>query len=142
MNDIQQMITLRKYGFTILIVYLTFFLLALFFERMLLIPLTLLLTFLLLVMGNKEYRIMRRLTVHARAIKWLRIQYVTTWLEALLLSIVMTTLVFDYTIGFITGMIFAVIQSTNSIRSRFITNKLKAVEPNLPTFDQLIERMS
>ncbi|QUE86299.1 hypothetical protein [Exiguobacterium alkaliphilum] len=141
-RDVRQVIKIRRYGVPALIIYLAAFLYALFAEWMWLIPLMWLLAIFLIFMGTNEYRIMRHVATNPLAIKWLRIQYAMTWLEALLLAVSMTALVLDHSIGLLIGVLFAVMRFTDSYRDRLITKKLQAVEPDMPTYEQLIERMS
>ncbi len=141
-RDVRQVIKIRRYGVPALIIYLAAFLYALFAQWMWLIPLMWLLAIFLIFMGTNEYRIMRHVATNPLAIKWLRIQYAMTWLEALLLAVSMTALVLDHSIGLLIGVLFAVIRFTDSYRDRLITKQLQAVEPDMPTYEQLIERMS
>ncbi|MFN4214678.1 hypothetical protein [Exiguobacterium sp.] len=141
-RNVRQIIQIRRYGAPALIVYFAAFLYALFVEWMWLIPLMWILAMFLIFMGTNEYRIMRHVATNPQAIKWLRIQYAMTWLEALLLAVSMTALVLDQTIGLLIGVLFAVMRFTDSYRDHLITMKLKVVEPDIPTYEQLIERMS
>lgn len=141
-HDVRQVITIRRYGFPASMFYVVVFLYALFVERMWMIPLMWLLAIFLIFMGGNEYRIMRHVVANPLAIKWLRIQYAMTWLEALLLAASMTALVLDHSIGLLIGVFFALMRFTDSYRDRLLTKKLQAVEPDIPTYEQLIERMS
>ncbi|TCI24370.1 MULTISPECIES: hypothetical protein [unclassified Exiguobacterium] len=140
-HDVKRVVNIRRYGVPIWIVYMATFLFALFFEQIWLIPLMWLLAIFLIIMGNKEYRIMRHFAETFQTLKLLRIQYAMTWLDALLLSTSMTALVLNHSIGFLIGALFAMMRFTDSYRDRLIRNKLKAVDPDMPTYDQVIERM-
>lgn len=141
-RDIRQVIKIRRYGVPALVVYLAAFLYALFAEWMWLIPLMWLLAIFIVFMGSKENRIMCQVTTNPQAIRWLCIKYAMTWIEALLLAVSMTALVLDHAIGLLIGLLFAVMRFTDSYRDRFIIKKLNEVEPDMPTYEQAIERMS
>ncbi|TCI34028.1 MULTISPECIES: hypothetical protein [unclassified Exiguobacterium] len=132
---------IQRFGVPLLVVYVTSLVVSLFFERMLLIPLMWTVAVFLVVMGHQQYRILRQFSTRPKGLQWLKIEYADTWISAILMGTFMTTLLTTESFGFLIGGVFGIWGLTESYRKRLIVRKLKAYDPDMPTYDQVIERM-
>ncbi|WP_214890378.1 hypothetical protein [Exiguobacterium sp. s142] len=140
-KEIQWVKRIQRFGVPLLVVYVTSLVVSLFFERMLLIPLMWTVAVFLVVMGHKQYRILRQFSTRPKGLQWLKIEYADTWISAILMGTFMTTLLTTESFGFLIGGVFGIWGLTESYRKRWIVRKLKAYDPDMPTYDQVIERM-
>lgn len=141
-KEIQWMKRIQRFGVPLFVVYVTLFVVFLFFERMLLIPLMWTLAMFLIFMGHKQYRLLRHVSTHPKSLQWLKIECADTWIGALLMGTFMTTLLTTESLGFLIGVVFAVWGLTEPYRKRVIVRKVRTYDPDMPTYDQVIERMN
>lgn len=141
-KEVQSIRRIRRFGGMVLGMYILFMIIALLFEKMLLIPLMWTVAMFLIFMGHKQYRLLRRVTSHPKSIFWLKIEYADTWISALLLGMFMTTLLTTESLGVGVGGLLGIWGLTDTYRSRIIARKLKQYDPDVPTYNEVIERMS
>lgn len=138
-RDVRWVQRMRRYGAPVLILYVTAFIVALLLEKMWLIPIMGSLSLLIVLMGYQEMRIMRKMTEHAKAHRILRLQYIFEWVDALLLTTLMLTLLTAEDLGLLIGLFFGIWGVLSPIRQKWFSKKLKQVEPELPTYEEVVE---
>lgn len=138
-RDVRWIQRMRRYGAPVLILYITAFIVALFLEKMWLIPIMGSLSLLIILMGYQEMRIMRKMTEHAEAHRILRLQHIFEWVDAILLTTLMLTLLTAEELGLLIGLFFGIWGVLSPIRQKWFVKKLKQVEPELPTYEEVIE---
>ncbi|TCI51880.1 hypothetical protein EVJ24_12145 [Exiguobacterium sp. SH1S21] len=138
-RDVRWVQRMRRYGAPVLILYVTAFIVALLLEKMWLIPIIGSLSFIIIVTGYKEMRIMWRMTEQPKAHRILMIQYVFEWVDAILLTVLMVTLLTAEELGLLIGLFFGIWGVLSPLRQKWFVKKLKQVEPELPTYEEVIE---
>ncbi|RHB48494.1 hypothetical protein [Exiguobacterium sp. AM39-5BH] len=145
-NQIQQEVRwvkrIRRIGVPVLVLYILSMIVALLFEKMLLIPLMWSVALFLIFMGHTQYRLFRHFSTHPKSLRWLQVEYADTWISAILMGTFMTTLLTTESLGFRIGFLFGIWGLTEKYRSRIIARQLKQYDPDIPTYDEVIERMS
>lgn len=145
-NQIQQEVRwvkrIRRIGVPVLVLYILSMIVALLFEKMLLIPLMWSVALFLIFTGHTQYRLLRHFSTHPKSLRWLQVEYADTWISAILMGTFMTTLLTTESLGFGIGFLFGIWGLTEKYRSRIIARQLKQYDPDIPTYDEVIERMS
>lgn len=141
-QEVQSIKRIQRFGGVVLGIYILLMMIALLFEKMLLIPLMWTVAVFLIFMGHKRYRLLRRISTQPKSLQWLRIEYADTWIGALLMGTFMTTLLTMESLGFGIGFLLGIWGLTENYRKRFIERQLKRHDPHVPTYEELIERMS
>lgn len=145
-NQIQQEVRwvkrIRRIGVPVIVLYILSMIVALLFEKMLLIPLMWTVAVFLTFMGHKQYRLLRHVSTHPKSLQWLKVEYADTWISALLMGTFMTALLTMESLGIVIGFLFGIWGLTANHRKRFIERQLKKHDPHAPTYEELIERMS
>lgn len=141
-QEVQSIKRIQRFGGAVLGIYILLMLIALLFEKMLLIPLMWSVAVFLIFMGHKQYRLLRHVSTHPKSLQWLRIEYVDTWIGALLMGTFMTTLLTTESLGFWIGFLLGTWGLTATYRARIIARNLKRYDPDVPTYEELMERMS
>ncbi len=140
-REVQSIKRIRRFGGPILVIYIIVLIVALLFEKMLMIPLMWTVAVFLILMGHKEYRLLSHVSTHLKSVQWLKVKYADTWISGLLMGTFMTTLLTTESLGFGIGLLFGIWGLTENYRKRFIERQLKRHDPQLPTYDEVIERM-
>ncbi|WP_214704036.1 MULTISPECIES: hypothetical protein [unclassified Exiguobacterium] len=138
-QDVKWMQRMRHYAVPVLILYVTAVIVALLLEKMLLIPIMASVSVIIVVMGYKEMRIMWRMTKHPKAHRILIFQYVFEWVDAVLLTALMVTLLTAEDFGLMIGLFFGIWGVLSPIRQKWFTKQLKQIDPELPTYEEVIE---
>jgi len=138
-RDVRWVQRMRRYGAPVLILYVTAVIVALLLEKMWLIPIMGSVSFIIVVTGYKEMRIMWRVTEHPKAHRILMLQFVFELLDALLLTTLMVTLLTAEDLGLLIGLFFGIWGVLSPIRRKWFVKKLKQVGPELPTYEEVIE---
>ena len=138
-QDIKWMQRMRRYAVPVLILYVTAVIVALLLKKMWLIPIMGSVSVIIVVMGYKEMRIMWRMTKHSKAHRILIIQYVFEWVDAMLLTTLMVTLLTATEFGLVIGLFFGIWGVLSPFRQKWFTKQLQHVEPELPTYEEVIE---
>ncbi|WP_215112644.1 MULTISPECIES: hypothetical protein [unclassified Exiguobacterium] len=138
-QDVKWMRRMRRYAVPILILYVTAVIVALLLDKMWLIPIMGSVSLIIVVMGFQEMRIMWRMTKHPKAHRMLIFQYVFEWVDAILLTALMVTLLTAEDFGLVIGLFFGIWGLLSPIRQKWFTKQLKRVEPELPTYEEVIE---
>ena len=145
-NQIQQEVRwvkrIRRIGVPVIVLYILSMIVALLFEKMLLIPLMWTVALFMIFMGHTQYRLFRHFSTHPKSLRWLQVEYVDTWISAILMGTFMTTLLTTESLGFGIGLLFGIWGLTANHRKRFIERQLKRHDPHAPTYEELMERMS
>ena len=138
-QDIKWMQRMRRYAVPVMILYVTAVIVALLLEKMWLIPIMGSVSVIIVVMGYQEMRIMWRMTNHPKANRILILQYVFEWVDAMLLTTLMVTLLTAEKLGLVIGLFFGVWGVLSPIRQKWFTKQLKQIDPELPTYEEVIE---
>ncbi|WP_214818695.1 hypothetical protein [Exiguobacterium sp. s59] len=138
-QDVKWMQRMRRYAVPILILYVTAVIVALLLEKIWLIPIMVSVSVLIVVTGFQEMRIMWRMTKHPKAHRILIIQYVFEWMDAILLTTLMVTLLTAEEFGLMIGLFFGIWGVLSPIRQKWFTKQLQHIEPELPTYEEVIE---
>ncbi|MCT4787360.1 hypothetical protein ACFQO8_13760 [Exiguobacterium aestuarii] len=139
-QDVKWVQRMRRYAVPVLILYVTAVIVALLLEKMWLIPIMVSVSVLIVVMGFQEMRIMWRMTQHPKAHRILIIQYVFEWVDAILLTTLMVTLLTSEEFGLVIGLFFGIWGVLSPFRQKWFTKQLKQIDPELPTYEEVIER--
>ncbi|WP_214761342.1 hypothetical protein [Exiguobacterium sp. s129] len=138
-QDVKWMQRMRGYAVPVMILYVTAVIVALLLEKMWLIPIMGSVSVIIVVMGYQEMRIMWRMTKHPKAHRILIIQYVFEWVDAILLTTLMVTLLTAEDVGLMIGLFFGIWGVLSPLRQNWFTNQLQHIEPGLPTYEEVIE---
>lgn len=138
-QDVKWMQRMRGYAVPVMILYVTAVIVALLLEKMWLIPIMGSVSVIIVVMGYQEMRIMWRMTKHPKAHRILIIQYVFEWVDAILLTTLMLTLLTAEDFGLMIGLFFGIWGVLSPLRKKWFTNQLQHIEPGLPTYEEVIE---
>lgn len=138
-QDVKWMRRMRRYAVPILILYVTAIIVALLLEKMWLIPIMASVSMIIVVMGYREMRIMWRMTKHPKAHRMLIFQYVFEWVDAILLTALMVTLLTAEDFGLVIGLFFGIWGVLSPTRQKWFTKQLKQIDPELPTYEEVIE---
>lgn len=138
-QDVKWMQRMRGYAVPVMILYVTAVIVALLLEKMWLIPIMGSVSVIIVVMGYQEMRIMWRMTEHPKAHRILIIQYVFEWVDAILLTTLMVTLLTAEDFGLMIGLFFGIWGVLSPLRKKWFTNQLQHIEPGLPTYEEVIE---
>ncbi|QUP86763.1 hypothetical protein KD909_12650 [Exiguobacterium sp. PFWT01] len=138
-QDVKWMRRMRRYAIPILILYVTAIIVALLLERMWLIPIMVSVSVIIVVMGYQEMRIMWRMTENPKAHRILIFQYVFEWVDAILLTALMVTLLTTGDFGLMIGLFFGIWGVLSPIRQKWFTKKLNQIDPELPTYEEVLE---
>ena len=138
-QDVKWMRRMRRYAVPILILYVTAIIVALLLEKMWLIPIMASASMIIVVMGYQEMRIMWRMTKHPKAHRMLIFQYVFEWVDAILLTALMVTLLTAEDVGLVIGLFFGIWGVLSPIPQKWFTKQLKQIDPELPTYEEVIE---
>ncbi|WP_214786150.1 hypothetical protein [Exiguobacterium sp. s183] len=138
-QDVKWMQRIRQYAVPILILYVTAVIVALLLEKMWLIPIMGSVSVIIVVMGYKEMRIMWRMTKHPKAHRMLIFQYVFEWVDAILLTTLMVTLLTATEFGLMIGLFFGIWGVLSPLRQKWFTKQLQQIEPGFPTYEEVIE---
>lgn len=138
-QDVKWMQRMRGYAVPVMILYVTAVIVALLLEKMWLIPIMGSVSVIIVVMGYQEMRIMWRMTKHPKAHRILIIQYVFEWVDAILLTTLMVTLLTAEDFGLMIGLFFGIWGVLSPLRKKWFTNQLQHIEPGLPTYEEVIE---
>lgn len=138
-HDVKWMRRMRRYAVPILILYVTAIIVALLLEKMWLIPIMASVSMIIVVMGYQEMRIMWRMTKHPTAHRMLIFQYVFEWVDAILLTALMVTLLTAEDFGLVIGLFFGIWGVLSPARQKWFTKQLKQIDPELPTYEEVIE---
>lgn len=141
-KEVQSIKRIQRFGGAVLGIYILLMIVALLFEKMLLIPLMWTIAVFLIFMGHKQYRLLRYVSTHSKSLQWLKVEYADTWISAMLMGTFMTTLLTTESLGFGIGLLFGIWGLTANHRKRFIERQLKKHDPHAPTYEELMERMS
>ncbi len=141
-QEVQSIKRIQRFRGAVLGIYILLMIVALLFEKMLLIPLMWTVSVFLIVMGHKQYRLLRHVSTHPKSLQWLKVEYADTWISALLMGTFMTALLTMESLGIGIGFLFGIWGLTANYRKRFIERQLKRHDPHVPTYEELIERMS
>ncbi|WP_337874709.1 hypothetical protein [Exiguobacterium sp.] len=138
-QDVKWMQRMRRYAVPVMILYVTAVIVALLLEKMWLIPIMGSVSVIIVVMGYQEMRIMWRMTKHPQAHRILIIQYVFEWVDAILLTTLMVTLLTAEDFGLVIGLFFGIWGVLSPLRQKWFTKQLQHIEPGLPTYEEVIE---
>lgn len=138
-RDVKWIQQMRRYSVPVLILYVTAVIVALLLEKMWLIPIMGSVSFIIIATGYKEMRIMWRMTEHPKAHRILILQYVFELMDAFLLTTLMVTLLTAEDLGLLIGLFFGIWGALSPIRQKWFVKKLKQVEPEMPTYEEVIE---
>lgn len=138
-QDVKWMQRMRGYAVPVIILYVTAVIVALLLEKMWLIPIMGSVSVIIVVMGYQEMRIMWRMTEHPKAHRILIIQYVFEWVDAILLTTLMVTLLTTEDFGLMIGLFFGIWGVLCPLRKKWFTKQLKQIDPELPTYEEVIE---
>lgn len=138
-QDVKWMQRMRGYAVPVMILYVTAVIVALLLEKMWFIPIMGSVSVLIVVMGFQEMRIMWRMTQHPKAHRILIIQYVFEWVDAILLTTLMVTLLTAEGVGLMIGLFFGIWGVLSPFRQKWFTKQLKQIDPELPTYEEVIE---
>ena len=138
-QDIKWMQRMRGYAVPVMILYVTAVIVALLLEKMWLIPIMGSVSVIIVVMGFQEMRIMWRMTKHPKAHRMLIFQYVFEWVDAILLTTLMVTLLTAEDFGLVIGLFFGIWGVLSPLRQKWFTKQLQQIEPGLPTYEEVIE---
>lgn len=138
-QDVKWVQRMRHYAVPVLILYVTAIIVALLLEKMWLIPIMASVYVMIVVMGYKEMRIMWRMTKHPKAHRILIFQYVFEWVDAMLLTGLMVTLLTAEGVGLMIGLFFGIWGVLSPFRQKWFTKQLKQIDPELPTYEEVIE---
>ncbi|WP_214798786.1 MULTISPECIES: hypothetical protein [unclassified Exiguobacterium] len=138
-QDVKWIQRMRDYAVPVLILYVTAVIVALLLEKMWLIPIIGSVSILIVVMGYKEMRIMWRMTEHPKVQRILIFQYVFEWVDAVLLTTLMVTLLTAEDFGLMIGLFFGIWGVLSPFRQKWFTKQLKQIDPELPTYEEVIE---
>lgn len=138
-QDVKWVQRMRHYAVPVLILYVTTIIVALLLEKMWLIPIMASVSVMIVVMGYKEMRIMWRMTKHPKAHRILIFQYVFEWVDAMLLTALMVTLLTAEGVGLMIGLFFGIWGVFSPFRQKWFTKQLKQIDPELPTYEEVIE---
>ncbi len=141
-QEVQSIKRIQRFGGAVLGTYILLMIIALLFEKMLLIPLMWTVAVFLTFIGHKQYRLLRHVSTHPKSLQWLKVEYADTWISALLMGTFMTALLTMESLGIVIGFLFGIWGLTANHRKRFIERQLKKHDPHAPTYEELIERMS
>ncbi|WP_214822384.1 MULTISPECIES: hypothetical protein [unclassified Exiguobacterium] len=139
-QDVKWVQRMRRYAVPILILYVTAVIVALLLEKMWLIPIMVSVSVIIVVMGFQEMRIMWRMTKHQKAHRILIFQYLFEWVDAMLLTTLMVTLLTSEEFGLVIGLFFGIWGVLSPFRQKWFTKQLKQIDPELPTYEEVIER--
>ncbi|WP_214780021.1 hypothetical protein [Exiguobacterium sp. s22] len=138
-QDVKWMRRMRRYAVPNLILYVTAVIVALLLDKMWLIPIMGSVSLIIVVMGYQEMRIMWRMTKHPKAHRMLIFQYVFEWVDAILLTALMVTLLTAGDFGLMIGLFFGIWGLLSPTRQKWFTKQLKQIDPELPTYEEVIE---
>ena len=138
-QDVKWVQRMRHYAVPVLILYVTAIIVALLLEKMWLIPIMASVSVMIVVMGYKEMRIMWQMTKHPKAHRILIFQYVFEWVDAMLLTALMVTLLTAEDVGLMIGLFFGIWGVFSPFRQKWFTKQLKQIDPELPTYEEVIE---
>lgn len=140
MDDLRLAKWMRHYSVPILILYVTAVVVVLFIDLMGLIPVMASLSLLLVVLGHEKYRSLRGKSTDANVHRLLRLEYACEWLDALLLTGLTIVLLTVESSALWVGLFFATWGLLDASRQRWIDAKIGRIDPDMPTYKQLIER--
>ncbi|WP_215113860.1 hypothetical protein [Exiguobacterium sp. s63] len=138
-QGVKWMRRMRRYAVPILILYVTAIIVALLLEKMWLIPIMASVSVIIVVTGYQEMRIMWRMTEHPKVHRFLIFQYVFEWVDAILLTALMVTLLTTGDFGLMIGLFFGIWGLLSPIRQKWFTKQLQHIEPGFPTYEEVIE---
>lgn len=138
-QDVKWMQRMRGYAVPVMILYVTAVIVALLLEKMWFIPIMGSVSILIVVMGFQEMRIMWRMTQHPKAHRVLIFQYMFEWVDAILLTTLMVTLLTAEGVGLMIGLFFGIWGVLSPFRQKWFTKQLKQIDPELPTYEEVIE---
>jgi len=141
-QEIRWVQRMQKLAVPIWVTYVTALIAALIVNKDWLIPLMFFVAVLTMYMSYRQYRIMRHISNRVDVHRLLKLKMGVDWIGSILLFTFFATLLTVESVGLLLGGVFAIWSMTDSARSRFIQQKITACDPTMPTYDEVIERMS
>lgn len=141
-QEIRWVQRMHKLAIPIWITYVMALIAALIVNKDWLILLMFFVAVLTMYMSYRQYRIMRHISNRGDVHRLLKLKMGVDWIGSILLFTFFATLLTVESVGLLLGVVLATWSMTDTARSRFIQRKINACDPTMPTYDEVMERMS